>query len=554
MTTRRGRRLCVVATVVLAVAACGCASAKTGVQSNGQLQLSAETPKAQGSLSSVTWDLPVGEPIPLDPTQDWNVSENQVLVNLCDQLFWVDGQQHIVPGLAASYTHPTPLTWVYQIRPGVTFWDGTSLTAADVVYSLQRQIDPKVGSFYLTPFGEMIARVQQTGPLEVTVTTKAPNVLVNEMMATGMGVITEKAFTERAGSSYGTPKGGVMCSGPFELEPGGWVPGQQLTIVKNPNYWNGSMVPKVDKITFKFVTDSATLTAALLSGEIDGTYDAPASAVGQLRSSSAGHLYLGPSTNLGGLVAIGGAKTQESQLLTALSLALDRGALTRVGFAGSATPQWSPNVFPIKYPSAAGVYTAYTKELERRFSKVKPNVEAAKQLVQKIGVPDHSLSLVYTAGVSTESAIATAIVAEAQAVGIPMKAVPLQPAEVSNLYLSAKNRQKYDFFLGLQQWEDLAEPLELIAINAIPGPVNLSGWSLPPAAMRQYQEALGTTDPERRAELSVAIDRVVLAAHRYIPLMFLPERLFLGKGVTGVPASWPAVIHYPWATMLGAAK
>jgi peptide/nickel transport system substrate-binding protein len=531
--------------------ACGSTTSSSSSPASGaSLALTTYTPAPSGELSNVTWDLPLGEPVPLDPTKDWNPSENEVLAQTCDSLFRINAAMQIVPDLAASYSHPNPLTWVYDIRPGVKFWDGTPLTAKDVVYSLKRQIEPSVASVYLEPFGVMIAGVKETGPLQVTVTTHVPNVLVNEMMATGMGVITEEAFTKAAGGSYGDPQHGVMCTGPFEFKS--WTPGQQIVLTRNPHYWDPALQPKVASVTFKWVTDSSTLTDALQTGEIDGTYEAPGSSVAQLQNTTAGHLYIGPATDLAGMVAIGGNTNQETRLLSALSLAIDRPALAKIGYSGAASPIWSSSVFPIKYPEAPSVYAAYNEELNKQFGEHKASLAEAKKLVAEAGKITKPLTMVYTAGITTESVIATAIVAEAESVGIPMQAVPLQPAAVTNLYLSPAARKKYDLLLSFQLWTDMTDPLEAMAVNTLPGPTNLSQWTLPPEALKEFNEANATTDPTKRAELTVAVDKVVVSSHRYIPLLYTPERMFLNKRVTGASASWPYAFHYPWTAQLGA--
>ncbi|MGO9762039.1 MAG: ABC transporter substrate-binding protein [Solirubrobacteraceae bacterium] len=553
-TPRRGcatARLLLLAGALVAAALLSACGSTANTASSSTIALTTYTPTAKGELANVVWDLPLGEPVPLDPTKDWNPPEDEVLAQMCDSLLRINAAMQIVPDLATSYSHPTPLTWVYDIRPGVKFWDGKPLTAKDVVYSLERQITPADASVYLEPMGVMIASVKQTGPLQVTVTTHVPNVLVNEMMATGMGVVTEEAFTKAAGGNYGTAQRGVMCTGPFEFKS--WTPGQQLVMVRNPDYWDKALEPKVASVTFKWVTDSSTLTDALLTGEIDGTYEAPGSSVSQLRNTSAGHLYVGPATDLAGLVAIGGNTTQETHLLAALSLAIDRAALAKIGYSGAASPIFSSSVFPIHYPEAAPVYEAYNEELKREFGEHKANLAEARRLVAQAGKISKPLTMVYTAGITTESTIATAIVAEAESVGIPMQAVPLQPAAVTNLYLSPAARQKYDLLLSFQLWTDMTDPLEAMAVNTLPGPTNLSQWTLPPAALQEFNEANATTDPTKRAELTVAVDKVVVKSARYIPLLYTPERMFLGKRVTGPSASWPYAFHYPWTAELGAA-
>ena len=131
--------------------------------------------------------------------------------------------------------------------------------------------------------------------------------------------------------------------------------------------------------------------------------------------------------------------------------------------------------------------------------------------------------------------------------------VPLQPAAVTNLYLSPAAREKYDLLLSFQLWTDMTDPLEAMAVNTLPGPTNLSQWTLPPVALKEFNEANATTDASKRAELTVAVDKVVVKSARYIPLLYTPERMFLGKRITGPAASWPYAFHYPWTAELGAA-
>jgi hypothetical protein len=91
-----------------------------------------------------------------------------------------------------------------------------------------------------------------------------------------------------------------------------------------------------------------------------------------------------------------------------------------------------------------------------------------------------------------------------------------------------------------------------MAVNALPGPTNLSQWSLPAAATKEFNEANATTEPTRRAQLTVAVDRVMVKSSRYIPLLYTPERMYLNNSVTGAASSWPYAFHFPWAAQLGA--
>lgn len=131
------RRALPVIGLVLTLAAC-----TSGAQQPQQdaapakLDLKTTTPAAAKGLGKVTWNLPY-EPQTLDPIRSFNYAENTALANMCESLLRLTPDFKIKPGLAVKTANPTPTTWVYTIRKGVTFWNGDPLTADDVAASLQ---------------------------------------------------------------------------------------------------------------------------------------------------------------------------------------------------------------------------------------------------------------------------------------------------------------------------------------------------------------------------------------------------------------------------------
>src|SRR5690349_11754557 len=99
-----------------------------------------------------------------------------------------DGAFETIPGLAESWETPDDTTYVFKIREGVTFHNGRELAAEDVVFSLNRALDPVIGSWWRTRLGPMgtaatpaageAANVgvsfEMSGPLEVTATLTEP--------------------------------------------------------------------------------------------------------------------------------------------------------------------------------------------------------------------------------------------------------------------------------------------------------------------------------------------------------------------------------------------
>ena len=248
---RRARRTVVAATGLLALASlalAGCSgvagsgsASKSG--SGAAYELTASTPKPKGDIDSFTWSV-YAEPYSLDYAYAFDYPPNQILANVCESLLRWNPDLSVSPGLASAVANPTPTTWVYTIRSGVTFHDGTTMTAADVVASLQRNLDPNVGSYWGSVFRN-VKSIAQTGSDQVTVTLTKPDSQFNQYMAASPGTVESKATLAKDGKDYGNPSKGVNCTGPFSF--GSWDPGQSITLKRFDGYWDSSLRAKADR-------------------------------------------------------------------------------------------------------------------------------------------------------------------------------------------------------------------------------------------------------------------------------------------------------------------
>lgn len=542
--------------VVAALALAGCggggsssSSSTTSTSSSpfhpAGVSITPTTPAPTKSVSSVTWDEPYGEPPSLDPLKSYGIPENTVLSNVCDALLRTGPNLKLQPGLATSWTHPTPTTWVFHIRSGVRFWDGTPLTTEDVVYSLNRQLDPKLGTFY-TAWVADIKSIAQSGPSEVTLRTKVPDVIVAQMMASGLGTVIEKKYAEAKGSSYGTPAGGIMCTGPFELKS--WQSGQQIVLSRNPSYWDPTLEPKVGTLTFKFVTDATTLTNALASGAIDGTYEVPIQGIPRLKE--AGNMYYGLSTNQGILQPIQAKGIVTNvKIREALSLAIDRAGIAKTIFQGLAVPSRAA-VPPDSFSYATQQYQDWYEAVP---TPPTPDLEAAKKLVREAGSPSTPMTIGIQLGDSQAAAVAGAIQSAAQQIGLNMKVKTLPTAQYVELVFSEKARAGIDWTTGNNNYIDQAEPLQVLYYwGRSNSPYNLDGFASAEVD-HLFAEARAQSDPNRRATVAIeALQKWVVPVNN-IPLYVSPQRLFMNRRITGAPASFSTFLYYPWAAELGGA-
>jgi peptide/nickel transport system substrate-binding protein len=511
-------------------------------------RLVTDTPAATGSVDKVTWALPYGEPLSLDPQKAGDYSPNTVVNNLCDNLLRLQPDYSIKPGLA-SYRQPDPKTIVFTIQSSARFWDGRPVTPADVVYSLDRNLDPKVESPAAAAF-QHVRSIKATGAHEVTVKFKQPDAAFLAQMSSLTSAVSERAFVEKAGKSYGTPAGGLMCSGPFKLDK--WTSGEQIATSANPDYWDSSLQPRAKTFIYKFIPDSSTLTSALQSGEVDGTYEAPVGSLRALRSSSAGTLYVGPSTqslSIGATTSTGPAA--DPNVRTALDLAIDKTALVRNVLRGAGAPlkTFTP---PFTY-NGSPARDVYQQGYDALADNSRADLDQARKLIAAANVGSRTLTLATISGVQLATQTATIVQATGKAIGLNIKIKQMQPTEFSALFYDPSKRAGVDFIIAMG-YIDTPNVLNYAPLFTNKPPAGLFNWVGYSNAevTRELDAAQADTDPQSSAQHFVAAQKLYAPARLQVSLANIYENLFMNKKIAGATASF-SYINSPWAASVGAA-
>lgn len=335
-----------------------------------------------------------------------------------------------------------------------------------------------------------------------------------------------------------------MCTGAFELKS--WQTGRQITLTRNPHYWDPTLQPKVGTLIFKFITDPTTLIDGLASGEIDGTYEVPIQGI--QRIESAGKVYYGLSTNQGILQPIqtSGLSTN-TKIREALSLAIDREGIAKTVFQGRAVPELAA-VPPDSFSYATGLYHAWYLKTG---TPTKPDLTAARKLVEEAGSPKTTMTIGIQQGDPQSLAVATAIQSAASQIGLNMAVKPLPTVQYEELIFSEKARKGIDWTTGNNNYIDQSEPLQVLYYwGRSNSPYNLDGFK-DPEVDRLFAQARAEQSGEKRAELAIqALSRWIKPVNN-IPLYLYPERLFMNNRITGAPASFSTLLYYPWAAGLG---
>lgn len=544
----RMRRICYAgfAAAIVLLAGCGGDDNATETTGTGNSTGGASvtgTAKPSGDIEKVSWALSY-EPTSLNWVYAYNYAENTVLANVCENLMRLTPDYKIEPGLAESAEHPSPTKWVYTIRSGVTFNDGSPLTAADVVFSLRRHLDPKVGSYWGSWWAN-VKSVEKTAPMEVTVTLKRRDVIFPQMMATPAGAIESAAFVRKQGAKYGTPDGGLNCTGPFRLAK--WSKGQNIKLVRNEGYWDSEHRARAAEADLSFLVAEATRTSALESGQVDGTFDVPPSALDKLEQSSAGKIFFGPSMqSFDVIVSNFKGPLGDVRVRRALLLALDRKGIVNAALGGRANVLRS-----VVSPSSWGYAEPTLRSGYDALPDPGVDLEAAKKLVEEAGSPSKPITLATLAEDQQLSVISLALKDAATKLGLNLNIKTLPVGKYAPLFFDAKARQGIDMFLT-GWYTDIPEPLNMWAtIFTSKGVSNYNGYTNPEYD-RLIDEAISAEDPEARAALINKAQEIVTADVPWIPLYAPDVRVFLSNRVTGVPTTF-VYLYYPWLADIGAA-
>ncbi|MFI9597683.1 ABC transporter substrate-binding protein [Nonomuraea sp. NPDC052265] len=525
-------RIAALTAVVFLAAACG-GTAATPPTPGSLFTLSASTPPAKGDIDAFTWSI-YAEPPTLDYVYAFDYPQNMILSNVCESLMRWTPQLGLEPGLAEEVKQPDDKTFVYRIRPGVTYHGGGEVTADDVVFSLRRHLDPAVGSYWAKSF-DRVTSIDKSGPMKVTVRLKRPDSQFNQWMATSAGTIVNPRAVRAKGSGYGNPDGGVDCTGPYRLGP--WRKGESIELDRFPGYWGKKA--KAGKVLFRFITDPAARTNAMLTGEVDGGYLIAPDSYARLRTGGKGTLYFGKSlttvnlsfTNLKGTLG-------DVRVRRALSLALDREGFIRTGLQGVGS------IAAVPAPRDAWPQQAAQPPAAER------DVAAAKELIRQAGATGKKIT-VATSPIGTDvSLLATAVQAAGTEIGLDVELKTIAPDAYTALFSDPKARASVDLF-PCTYYLSIIDPLASYSIFRTGDFENYAGYT-DPAYDKLVDQATAEYDPARRAALTARLRDTEAGQVLWIPVAEWPTSLYLGKRITGAPTSI-AYMYYPWAADVGAA-
>lgn len=327
-----------------------------------------------------------------------------------------NGTAEIEPALAESWAiSKDGLTWVFTIRSGVTFHDGTPLDAKAVETVFNRQLDPN-SPLYSSQFGYAsivfaeFASVKATGNLELTVTLKRPITLVAANLAVFAATIPSPTALTTYKNDYSSHAAGT---GPFKLDH--WTKDVELVYVANDKYWGGR--PKLDRVVWQTIATDSLRLSSLQQGSIDVANQLDLKDVGTVSKDSALQLIAGDFWNVQFLAFNQSiAPFDKPEVRQAVEHAINKQNIADAVFYG-------------QYTLGAGPVAPGLLAYDPTLANVYPHDPAkAKSLLSAAGVSKVSFDL-YNRTTATWPLIGQLIQADLADVGITANLVSLEDAQ-----------------------------------------------------------------------------------------------------------------------------
>jgi peptide/nickel transport system substrate-binding protein len=362
--------------------------------------------------------------------------------------------------------------WQIKLRRGVEFHDGKPLTAQDVLYTIQRNLDPKnalQGAIDLEPVD--LDRTKVVSNAELSLAFKQPIADVPTLFAARtLSIVQDGATTEQLTTK---PVG----TGPFVHQQ--FKAGDRATMAANRNYWVAGR-PIVDELVTISIPDNAARLNALIGGQIDAMENVDFAQAKARMDSPQLKIIRAKGSNMVPITMAADQKPfNDVRVRQAMRLIADRQQLLETAFSGFG--QIGNDVYGIGLPY-------YNDELPQR----EPDIEQARSLLQQAGMDGARFSLASSNAAPGMLESATLFAEQARDAGITIE-IDQSPADsfYSDKYLKVPFAQT--------QWGTQSIESQIVQGLLADAAFNETGWRRPDFD-RRFREARGTLDEGSREE------------------------------------------------------
>ena len=436
----------------------------------------------------------------------------------------------VEPMLATGYEAAADgLSYTVTLRDGIKFADGSPITPADVIWSLDRARNPENGiwSFSL----ESVAAVEAVGDNQVVLKLNRQDPSIPAALAMFNSAIMPQALFEAAAGATDAEKAQAFAekpvgSGPFLLTE--WVRGSHMVMERNPYYWqvdaDGVQLPYLDSVRFEVIPEDATRILKLQAGEIDAAEFIPLSRVAELKADANIDMQLFPSTKVSSLLINGRPELLDGtanplsdvRVRQALNYATDKDAVIQLVTFGVGTPSRS--------------YMSSTTPLFAEQEMYPYNVDKAKELLADAGFADgFEVTCLAISGNADDAALLTAVQQMWAEVGVTLNIEQVDAATRTERY------RANDFQMRTSAWtNDINDPSQITSYFAIYSVVESLHTGFQNAELEDlFTQSQKELDIAKRGEMYTRIQQIYVENAPIIFLYETPYPVAIRKNVQG---------------------
>ncbi|MEH7123747.1 ABC transporter substrate-binding protein [Bacillus sp. JJ1773] len=450
------------------------------------------------------------DPVGLSPTRISDINSYQTTNHMYENLFRRDSETgEIVPHLATSYENPDDNTWIFELREGVKFHDGTLFNAEAVKYTFEQLVDPDTaapGAHYL----KFMEGIEVVDEYTVKMTTNKPNADVLPVLALStLAIISPESDQNQ--NLMEKPVG----TGPFKFES--WTRGDRVVMTKNENYWGDE--PKLDKLTFVTVPNASTALSMLETGDADVVATVEVENISRVESMKNAKLF---QTEGSGSYFFTFNMEKEPmndfEFRKAVAMGIDaKSFVNQLGGNGF----YSPTLF-------GPAVTYYDESVLGNEYEYDP--EAARKIIEEKGYDQYELTLYTTSDRQAYKRMAEVTQAQLSEIGLNTKIEMME----WGTFLEATGEGKQDLFVinTSNSMTGLETMYGFFHSDGIGGN-NRSQYSNPDFDELVFQ-ARQTLDEEKRQTLINTAHQQVIKDIFMVPMFHSKNTLGLNKSVEGV--------------------
>jgi peptide/nickel transport system substrate-binding protein len=295
---RRRLLITLFAAVLLLVGACtGTGEPSTGTTGSGNAPLDRDPETLVVAVDAFNADF--------DPASAYLLSEALIWRGVYESLIRLKGDSasEVEPLLADTWEHNADASsWTFHLHPGVKFTDGTPLDAQAVKDNYVRSIGIELGTQFI--IGSFVPQPEKQivveDPLTIRFDLAYPYPHFDLAMAAqyGTGLVSPKVFTDEStgpeDQGHEFLQSHAVGTGPYMIDS--LEPGNQVVLVRNPDYWGGWDGDHFQKVIIRSIPEASTRRQLLESGDVDIAYAGSAEDTAAIRSD--GRFYVGDFKNL----------------------------------------------------------------------------------------------------------------------------------------------------------------------------------------------------------------------------------------------------------------